>query len=372
MFDLFFNLQTIVDTACAGSTIWLLPTAPQHDEENPMLNLADVKIRRPCLCITTFPSVFAVLPPNLRGFLVQGGGQSLSVGATGFGGGQCASANRNEFDVNMKEEEVRWMRRHVQLHAVSVRAAHVFFSCIRFTSIPLIESAAASSPPALRISNGGCGVVLIDCEAAAPKSAAIVCHVRQRFNDNYRAETPAYFSDPRSAPGTPAFRSNSFNKGSSTPVFTRTGTPTSDGGSPSHEGEAGLLDVLTLVAWRCKVRESAQGFGCVRARCMLLQSTVKLCVHSACEAHGHGAQLQLLRCTFEQCSDSMLICNAGAWMRVTSSFFHRCVTVARCVDRGSLVISSCALENVSHNAVLVTQESSFFCSSCSFKDVGLE
>ncbi len=264
------------------------------------------------------------------------------------------------------------MRRHVQLHAVSIRAAHVFFSCIRFTSIPLIESAAASSPPALRISNGGCGVVLIDCEAAAPKSAAIVCHVRQRFNDNYRAETPAYFSDHRSAPGTPAFRSNSFNTGNSTPVFVRTGSPTSDGGSPSHAGGAGLLDVLTLVAWRCKVRDSAQGFGCVRARCMFLQSTFKLCSHSACEAHGHGAQLQLLRCSFEQCSDSMLVCNAGAWMRVTSSFFNRCLTVARCVDRGSLVISSCALENVSHNAVLVTQASSFFCSSCSFKDVGLE
>ena len=120
------------------------------------------------------------------------------------------------------------------------------------------------------------------------------------------------------------------------------------------------------------MQDAMQGFGCVRARCMLLQCTLKLCTRSACEAHGHGAHLQLLRCIFEQCSDSMLICNSRARMHVTASFFNRCSAVARCVDYASLVIFSCALENVSHSAVTATQASSVFCCNCFFKDVGLE
>jgi hypothetical protein len=367
-------LQSTLDCACAGSTIWLLPPPLKHDAPVSATALADIKIRRPCLCITTFPAVFSVLPANVQDFLIAGGGEGLCVGVHG-GRVLAASQNSSEGSIDMKQEESRWMRSHVQLNAVSVRAAHVFFSCIRFFSYSPLQSAEASSssPPALRISNGGCAVVLIDCDACAPASAAIVCHVKQQLFDSHRSQTPSYFSDPRSAPGSPTFRTNALkNKGSSSPVFPRTGTPTSDGGLLSHGSEIEVLDVLTLLAWRCKVLQSAQGVGCVRASCMLLQCTLKHSTYSACEAHGHGARLQLLRCVLEQCSDSMLICNSGAWLHATLSFIHRCATVARCVDHGSLVLSSCALENVNRSAVTVTQASSIFCSSCFIKDVGLE
>ncbi len=266
------------------------------------------------------------------------------------------------------------MRSQAQLNCVSVRAAHVFFSCIRFTSKPLLETVAQSSVPALRISHSGGGIVLIDCYATAPASVAIVCHVKHRLFDDHkhRSDTPTYFSNPRSAPGSPTFRTNASSRRSSTPLMNRSGTPNSESNSSYHEMETEPLDVLTLAAWRCKVQDAIQGFGCVRARCMLLQCTLKRCTRSACEAHGYGALLQLLRCFFEQCGDCMLICNSEARMHVFTSFFSRCSAVARCVDRASLVIFSCALENVSHSAVTATQASSVFCSNCYFKEVGLE
>ncbi len=273
----------------------------------------------------------------------------------------------------MKGEESIWTSSVAEIRAVSVRVSHVFFSSIRFTSLISSDLALESTPPALRISRGGCGVVLIDCIASSPASAAIVCHLRQQSFGDHRSATPAYFADARSNAGSPTFSSqNLINSGMRSSSPTRSDSPNSNGSSPSHFENSGLNELITLVGWRCTIRHSKQGLGCVRARCMMMQCTFNDCQLSACEAHGRGARLQLLRCKLRQCNDSMLVCNSSAWMSVASSLFETCSSVARCCDQGSIAIFGCAVENVSHSVVTVTQESSLFCINCSLKDVGLE
>ncbi len=364
-----FVSQPILDCACAGSTIWLIPSS-KYEEHISTSREARIKVRRPGLCISTFPNVYSVLSPSLREFLSRGGGQGLSVGAAS--GVHATLASRSEEAADKQGEDCRW-KRDAELHAVSVTAAHVFFFCIRFSSYPS-QLNLSSSPPALRISRGGCGVVLIDCLASAPGSAAIVCHVKQISVDEHRSATPAYFSDARSASASPTFpQPNLMRKSnSSSPILQRAGSSASEGSMTPlcRVGEAN--DVMTFVGWRCRVQNSAQGLGCVRARCMLLQCILHRFMRSACESHGQGSQLQLVRCHFQHCSDSMLICNSSAWLHVTSSSFEQCYSAARCVDRSILMIFDCAMEEVSHSTVTVTQRSSLFCRNCSFREVGLE
>ena len=354
-------LQPILDSACAGSTIWLLPASGEQTSTPETC----VRVRRPGLCISTFPAIFSVLPPSLRGFLNQGGGQGLAVGP-------ATTANASEGNPELHGEESRWSR-DAELRAVSVTSAHVFFSSIRFSSHPSQRSA-CSTPPALRISRGGCGVVLIDCRASAPSSAAIVCHVKRLRFDDHRSATPACFSDARSAAASPTFsRPNSTSRSSSSsPVLQRSGSFGSDGRSSPNVLDGGDCDIMTLVGWRCKVQNSAQGVGCVRARCMFLQCIFHRFSQSACESHGQGAQMQLVRCHLHQCSDNMLVSSSFGWLHVTSSSFEQCHSVARCVDRSALMILSSAIENVSFSTATVTLGSSLFCRSCSFREVGLE
>ena len=354
-------LQPLLDSACAGSTIWLLPASGEQASTPETC----VRVRRPGLCISTFPPVFAVLPPSLRGFLNRGGGQGLAVGMS------ATIANASE-ENELHEEESRWSY-DAELRAVSVTSAHVFFSSIRFSSHSS-QLSACSTPPALRISRGGCGVVLIDCRASAPSSAAIVCHVKRLAFDDHRSATPACFSDARSAAASPTFsRPNSTNRSSSSsPVLQRSGSFGSDGRSSPNVPVGDDCDIMTLVGWRCKVQNSAQGVGCVRARCVFLQCIFHRFSQSACESHGQGAQMQLVRCHLQQCRDSMLVSSSFGWLHVASSSFEHCYSVARCVDRSSLMILSSAIENVSHSTATVTLGSSLFCRSCSFREVGLE
>jgi hypothetical protein len=270
---------------------------------------------------------------------------------------------------DMKNEESIWMSSVAGIRAVSVRVSHVFFSSIRFTSLISPDSAVESTPPALRISRGGCGVVLIDCIASSPASAAIVCHLRPQSFGDHRSATPAYFADARSNAGSPV--QNLINSGRSS-SSTRSNTPNIIGSSPSHFENSVLNEMITLVGWRCTIRHSQQGLGCVRARCMMLQCTFNNCERSACEVHGRGARLQLLRCKLRLCNDSMLVCNSSAWLRVASSLFETCSSVARCCDQGSIAMFGCAVEKINNSIVTVTQESSLFCINCSLKDVGLE
>ncbi len=369
----FFTLlfQPILDCACSGSTIWLIP-ASNYGEVASRAPEVRVKVRRSGLCISTFPAIFSFLSPSLREFLSRGGGQGLSVGAASSF--HAAVACTSEEIAEAHDEENRW-RHHAELHAVSVTAAHVFFSCIRFSSYPS-QLSASSPPPALRISRGGCGVVLIDCRASSPGSAAIVCHVKHISFDDHRSATPAYFCETRSAAASPTFsRPNSMNRSnsSSPTLLQRTGTFASDGNSsPKYGRDGDLLDMMTFVGWRCRVQNSVQGFGCVRARCILLQCTLQNFTQSACESHGQGSQLQLVRCHLQQCSGCMLVCNSSALLHVTATSFEQCYSAARSVDRSSLVIFDCAMENVSHSAVTVTLESSLFCRNCSLAEVGLE